>query len=412
MNPSSTILIIDDEPLLRMNLRALLEDLGYQVLEAEGGLAGLELCRIARPALVLLDVRMPGMDGFEVCTRIKADPALQAIPVIFLSGLLDTQDKVSAFRSGGVDYVTKPYHLEEVRARVQTHMELHQQRQRLQASNETLSAALRQTVELNRKLLEVNERLCRSEELKGHFLAMMRNEINNPLSAILALGLTLEDGQASGAQATQAGGLIASEASALDFQLKNIFCAAELEAGEAMPSILQLDPTAAVRQVMASFRYLARERAIDLRLEAPEAPDAPFWMDADKFQLIVANLLANAIQHSPAGSPVRIRLALEQAQLRLVVEDSGSGIPFEDQALIFERFWQLKSGTSGNHGQGLGLAVVKALVDLLGGDIAVSSQPGQGSQFSCSLPQWEPSEAGAMLTQDANVCFFGESEEV
>ena len=136
-------------------------------------------------------------------------------------------------------------------------------------------------------------------------------------------------------------------------------------------------------------------------------------MDPAKFQTIVANLVSNGIKHSPAGGRVRIRLRREEAQLVLMVGDQGEGIHPEDQSLLFDRFWRLDAVTAGGHqGQGLGLAVVKALVDLLGGTIEVACRPGQGAEFTCSLPEWESAGPGAILTQDGNVSFFGDPKEV
>ena len=405
---NETILIIDDEPLLRLNLRAVLEDFGYQVLEAPDGTEGLALCARHRPDLVLLDIRMPELDGFGVCAGLKANPALQKIPVIFLSGLLDAQDKVRAFRAGGVDYITKPFQDEEVRARVRTHLELRSQSRRLEENNERLNEALLATEHANRRLLEVNERLRLSEEVKGHFLANARNEINNPLSAILALGGELEGGPASVERSRAAGRAIAMEASALDFQLRNLFCAAELEAGEAIPTPASVDAASVVQDALEALRYRAEAKEVSFAFE-PGPALAAFPTDAAKLRLIAANLIANAVEFSPRGETVHIRLDTGEDGLTLEVQDHGEGISHEDQALLFERFRQLRSGPGRPHqGQGLGLAVVKALVDLLGGSLRLASEPGRGSTFACTLPA---GEAGDDSAADGNLFFFGGAEE-
>jgi len=412
MKPVETILIIDDEASLRMNLRALLEDLGYQISEAANGLEGLETCAAIQPDLILLDVRMPGMDGFEVCSRLKAEEASREIPVIFLSGMLDALDKVRAFQVGGVDFVTKPFHIEEVEARVRTHLELLRQRKRLEEQNKALQQSLQDTETLNRKLIEVNERIRQSEALKGQFLSTMRNEINNPLNAILALGTELERGEIPAERSRMIGGLIAAEASALDFQIRNIFCAAELEAGEALPSITRVDAGSVVRDVIDSLRYQARQKAISLSLEIEETGGAEFSMDSEMLHTITANLVSNGIKFSAEGSTVHIHLRIEETELRLEVEDKGVGIRTEDQTLIFERFRQVETGSSRTHqGQGLGLSVVQALVDLLGGHITVSSQPGEGSRFTCALPRQEALDPNDTLSLDGNLFFFGDDQE-
>lgn len=406
---NETILIIDDEAPLRMNLRALLEDFGYQALEAGNGTEGLALCARHHPDLVLLDIRMPDLDGFAVCECLRADPALRKIPVVFLSGLLDAQDKARAFRAGGVDYITKPFQDEEVRARVRTHLDLRSQNLRLEENNERLNEALLAAEQLNRKLLDLNERLRLSEEAKGHFLANARNEINNPLSAILALGAGLEAGPASVEQSRSAGRHIAAEASALDFQLRNLFCAAELEAGETVPGIASVDAASVIRDALDSLRYRAGDRGVRLDFQAS---GGAFRTDAAILRLIAANLVANAIEFGPKGDTVRIRLEVGPPGLTLAVEDHGEGLADEDRARLFQRFRQLRGGPDRPHqGQGLGLAVVKALVDLLGGGLEVESAPGQGATFTCSLPEGDALDPDGASASDGNVFFFGGAEE-
>jgi signal transduction histidine kinase len=360
--------------------------------------------------LILLDIRMPGLDGFEVCARLQAEPATRLIPVIFLSGNLDAEDKVRAFQAGGVDYITKPYHFEEVAARVRTHLELVGARRGLQAQNQTLQASLGETETLNRQLIGMNERLRQSEALKGRFLATMRNEINNPLNAILALGRELEAGAIAPERDRLVGSLIAREASGLDFQIRNIFCAAELEAGEASPAITQVDAASVLRDVIDSLGYLAREKRITFSLELP---DRSFATDGGMLHAIAANLVANAIKFSADGGAVEIRLGITEAGLELAVQDHGIGLRPEDQALIFERFRQLESGTARlAQGQGLGLAVALAMVDLLDGSLTVTSALGQGARFLCRLPQGRALDPSGTSSQDGNLFYFGDLEEV
>jgi signal transduction histidine kinase len=408
-----SILIIDDEPQVRMNLRALLEDLGYQVHDAQGGGEGLAACAATNPDLILLDVRMPDMDGFEVCTRLKTVEASSAIPVIFLSGALDVQDKVKAFQAGAVDYVTKPFHFEEVEARVRTQLDIVHSRRRLEEHNRILQFALLERETLNRKLVEMNERLRSSEALKGHFLSTMRNEVNNPLNAILALGEDLEHGSIPPERHRTIGGMIASEASNLDFEIRNVFWAADLEAGEFYPHVTRVDVPSVLRAVQDSLRYLVRRKAIALTLEASGPGITEFGTDAEALRSIAANLLSNAIKFSPEGCPVQVRVRAGDSGLVLEVEDQGIGIRPEDQTLIFERFRQLESGSARLHqGQGLGLSVVRALVDLLEGSITLSSLPEKGSVFTCRLPRREPVDPAGTSSLDGNLFFFGKTEEL
>jgi signal transduction histidine kinase len=409
MIPAEPLLIIDDEPQLRMNLRILLERLGFQVREAGNGREGLEACAREHPALVLLDARMPEMDGYEVCARLQQDPVLREIPVIFMSGLLDPQDRVRALEAGAVDFMTKPYHLAEVQARVRTHLELQEQRRGLRQRNEELRLSLEEMEVLNRKLLELNERLRQSEGLKSRFLAMMRNEINNPLASLLAAGRELGDPALARARVAALGKVVASEAFGLDFQIQNIFCAAELESGEIFPAIAAVEVRSVIQDVLDSFGHEAVSRAVELVLEAPADPPV-FWTDAGKLRLIVANLISNAIKFNHPGGSVKVQIHQAEGALCLEVEDTGCGIASELQAAIFERFHQLQEGPSRPHtGQGLGLSVAKALAEFLGGSITLTSTPGQGSRFICRLPV-SLGEGMNPIAIDGNIFFFGDPE--
>jgi len=386
MSATEKILVVDDEPLLRANLRAFLEDIGFEVLEAGMGDAALELCASDHPDLVLLDINMPGKNGFEVCRSLKELPGLRETPVIFLSGLIETRDKLEAFASGGVDYVGKPFHFEEVEARVRTHLELRRQRYQLEENRKDLENALQDARMANAKLVQVNERLRQSEALKSHFIANMRNELNDPLGAIMGLAAEIADPATPEEAGRRLAAQIKAEAFHLEFELRNIFCAAELEAGEASPAITRVDVASVLRDAEKAFLGAARGKGQTLDLRLPEGC-GPFPTDAGKLSLILANLLANAIEFTPRGGRIQLRAQQGAEGLVVEVEDQGLGLSESDRELIFERFRQLDVGPLRAHkGQGLGLAVVKALVELLEGKITVKSELGCGSTFICSLP--------------------------
>ena len=412
MNSAETILVVDDEPLLRENLRAFLEDIGFHVLEAGQGETALELCTREHPDLVLLDINMPGKNGFEVCRSLKRLPGMEETPVIFLSGLMETRDKLEAFGSGGVDYVGKPFHFEEVEARVRTHLELRRQRRQLEESHRNIQMALADARQANRQLIEVNERLRQSEALKTHFIANMRNEIHDPLGAILGLAGEICDERVPLSQCRTLATLIRREASHLEFELRNIFCAAELEAGEASPTITQVDLGSVLRDAIKDFAEAAQERAQTLRVLAAEGTET-FPTDMGMVRIILANLVANAIEFSPHGECIDLRARVQGGELLLEVEDRGPGIRDADRSLIFERFRQLEGGHARAHrGQGLGLAVVKALAELLEGEIVVDSEPGRGSKFTCRLPPGTPAEGTETRAFDGNVFIFDEPREL
>jgi signal transduction histidine kinase len=267
---------------------------------------------------------------------------------------------------------------------------------------------------VNRKLLEMNQRLEQSESLKSNFLSNIRNEINNPLNAIIGLaGLLTTPGQGSGDVAGLAS-LIYSEANNLDFQLRNIFMAAELEAGEVDPHFAMTNVTAVVNDVADSFRHSAARKSVTIELELPQA-GAPllFATDAEKLQIIMSNLLANAVEFNREGGIVTVFVAVDgDGHLVCAFCDTGIGIAEDDKRRIFDRFIQLESGTTRTHpGQGLGLSITKALIDLLQGSIAVDSMPEQGALFTVTIPPASLGDDGNTFAEGGNLFLFDEMSE-
>lgn len=267
---------------------------------------------------------------------------------------------------------------------------------------------------VNRKLVEVNHKLEESEALKSNFLSNIRNEINNPLNAIIGLASQLSS-IVKKPDVSELVAMIFSEAFHLDFQLRNIFVAAELEAGETTPAIEHVDVTSVVRGVLESFCTHAADKQVAVRLSVAGAePEEPLYFptDAQKLQVIVANLVANAIEFSGPGSEVVVVLDQADDTLRIQVQDKGIGIAEADLKRIFDRFVQLDSGPTRAHlGHGLGLSVVKSLLDLLQGEVQVNSTPGQGSLFTVRLPSADYGADGITFAEGGNLFLFEQLDE-
>ncbi len=261
-----------------------------------------------------------------------------------------------------------------------------------------------------RRLEDVNRRLVESEALKGHFLSNIRNEINNPLAVIIAMAGEINAGIARDpAECRTLAAAIQGEAFTLDFQMRNIFCAAEIEAGEAIPTAAQVDLRALVEATVTSFGPLAAARGVELRTSWEEEPgvESLFTTDPAKLQLILANLLSNALKFGGASAPVQVAVQRGAGELRLSVEDRGIGIDPADHAAIFERFRQLEGGLAkGYAGHGLGLSIVKALLELLGGAITVDSAAGRGSRFTALIPETSGAGGEDVFADAGNEFFF------
>ncbi|WP_277058498.1 sensor histidine kinase [Trichlorobacter lovleyi] len=267
---------------------------------------------------------------------------------------------------------------------------------------------------VNRKLVEMNHKLEESEALKSNFLSNIRNEINNPLNSIIGLASQLA-AMVKRPEVSELVTMIFSEAFHLDFQLRNIFIAAELEAGEATPTIEHVDVTSVVLGVLDNFRTHAADKQVSVRFSVAgaEADNVLYFpTDSQKLQVIVANLVANAIEFSGPGSEVVVQLDQTEEGLMIQVRDQGVGIAEADLKRIFGRFVQLDSGPTRAHlGHGLGLSVVKSLLDLLQGDIQVSSTPEVGSLFSVTLPAAAYGADGITFAEGGNLFLFGQMDE-
>lgn len=261
-----------------------------------------------------------------------------------------------------------------------------------------------------KRLEDVNRRLVESEALKGRFLSNIRNEINNPLAAIMAAAAEITSGIARDpAECRTLAAAVQSEAFTLDFLMRNVFCAAEIEAGEALLTPALVDLRGLVEETVSAFGPPAAARSLELRTSwDEEAGVAPgFETDPAKLQVILANLLSNAVKFSGPGTAVQLTVNRASGELRVSVEDQGIGIDPADHAVIFERFRQLERGLVKRYaGHGLGLSVVKALLELLGGSIAVESALGRGSRFTAVIPQTSGAGGGDVFADAGNEFFF------
>jgi len=268
--------------------------------------------------------------------------------------------------------------------------------------------ALNDLREMTRKLEEMNTRLQESEALKGHFLSNIRNEINNPLTSIMGLAAQCMGGKADPERFPAVTRMIYEEAFHLDFQLQNIFMAAELEAGESEPAFARVDVPTIVDRVLEALEYQIGEK--NLLLAVSVAKGLIFPTDARMLRLVLINLLANAVEFSPEGETIQVEAKIVDAALQLVVTDKGAGIDPVDQEAVFDRFRQLDAGTTKTHrGHGLGLSIVKSLVELLGGELVLDSRLGGGCRFTLALPA--PKTVVQDVAQEGNLFFFDDAEQ-
>jgi len=267
---------------------------------------------------------------------------------------------------------------------------------------------------LTSELKVVNKKLEESETLKSHFISNITNEIINPFTSILGLSkaiLSVE--KENWKKVISMVVLIHSEAFALDFQLKNIFAAAKIEAGDVFPEIGRVDIEGLVSSVIESFQVEAKKRKIQFNFMFDETRDEDsvfyFKTDAEKLKLILSNLICNSLKYSKDNGIVNVRAWTLNSELLVSVQDNGIGISQDYQKVIFDRFNRVENTiTSVNRGHGLGLSINKALLDILNGEISLQSENGNGAVFTIRIP--EADEEAYLTASDGNELFFDDKQ--
>ena len=399
------ILIVDDTP---ENLRVLsttLSEQGYKVRGVVSGQMALRVVRSAAPDLILLDIKMPDMDGYEICELLKADQQTSEIPVIFISALDDVLDKVRAFTVGGIDYITKPFQVEEVLARVKNQLTIRQLSQQLQEQNQRLQ----QEVQVRQK---AEESAVAASKAKSEFVANMSHELRTPLNAILGFTqVMLRDSMLSPEQQENVGIISRSGEHLLEL-IDDILELSKIEAGIITLNESSFDLYSLLKNLEEMFQIKAEQKNLQLTFHVP--PTLPRYVKTDKkkLQSCLVNLLGNAIKFTEIGS-VTLRVRGDGAvkseeessharySLTFEVEDTGPGIAPDEIDDLFKAFVQTETGRRAAEGSGLGLSICQRFVQLMGGGITVSSVLNQGTtfKFDIILTTTEDSEVIVPLNQ-------------
>ena len=397
----ATILVVDDTPDNLSLMSNLLMD-RYRVKIANSGEKALKIAASdSPPDLILLDIMMPDMDGYEVCERLKHDPATAGIPVIFLTAKAELTDEKKGLELGAVDYITKPISPPLVMARVKNHLALKATNDFLRDQNSFLEQEVaRRTKEVmaSRDLAAKNLQLEDASRMKSEFLANMSHELRTPLNAIIGFSEMLKDGLLGDLSPRQKESVndIFSSGNHLLSLINDILDLSKVEAGKMTLELDPLQPAALVAAGLQVVREQASTQRVRLLADVAEGL-GEVLLDGRKVKQILYNLLSNAVKFTPEGGEVRIaarrvgRQALPDGgfehYLELAVSDSGIGISAEDQARLFRPFTQIDSTLARRYeGTGLGLAMVKQLTELHGGAVALLSTPKKGSTFTVWLP--------------------------
>ncbi len=361
--PKGNVLVVDDTPANLRLLSQMLTQRGYKVRPVPSGALALSAARAAPPDLILLDVKMPELDGYATCAQLKADERTRDIPIIFISALDDIADKVKAFVAGGVDYIIKPFQIEEVEARVATHLTLSHLQQQLQAANTTLQV--------------------RNAELDS-FAHTVAHDLKSALNSIMGYAGLLElDLDTLSPDAIRQS---VDTISRLSHKMNNIIEELMLLAGvrNQLVTPQPLDTGRIVAEAQQRLIYMLRESQAELIIPAewPTALGYAPWIEE-----VWVNYISNAIKYgSPPDAAPRVELGAtrEADGIRFWVRDNGRGIAPAEQGRLFTEFERLDQIRATGHG--LGLSIVKRIVEKLGGQVGIESEVGIGSTFSFTLP--------------------------
>ncbi len=366
-----SILIVDDVPINLSVLMQLLGSVGYKVLVATDGESAVQQAEYAIPDMILLDVMMPGIDGFETCRRLKASPITRDIPVIFMTALSDTIDKVYGFQLGAVDYVTKPLQHEEVIARVNAHLTLHRQKQEIEQ--------LRQQERLH------YERLS---QLKDQMLHTASHDLKNPLAVITtAVELLRRYNPSLDERTKEKLNQIEVSTAYMRDLIVNLLDLARIETGVGLQKqkilVKQLLETNVAQAVI-----LAHEKGIAVQSQYL-VNDMTIYCDPLLIGQVFQNLISNAVKYTPqGGAPIQVSAEKRETEVSFNIMDHGIGIPESDIPHVFDKFFRVNTIEHRTvAGTGLGLSIVREIVQQHGGSLHVESQVGIGSTFSFSLPR-------------------------
>ena len=360
------ILIVDDIPVNLQILSDILDDKGYRVREVLTGMLALQVAEKEKPDLILLDIMMPEMDGFEVCRRLKENQNLNDVPIIFISALNDTGDIVKAFNAGAADYITKPFRAEEVKARVATHLKIYEQKKELQ--------------EKGIQLQNLNDE-------KDKFFSILSHDLRGPFNGFLGLTSVLTEGLEKMTQTD-----IHEIAVTMKNSATNIFRLLEnlLEWSRLQRGMTVFDPTPILLMPMISesmYHILdsANNKEIKIKYEIPD-----LVVLADEYMLasIVGNLASNAVKFTRKGGVITISARKEPGNMvDISVGDTGIGMSSQLISDLFRIDVQTnRKGTQGEPSSGLGLFLCKDFIEKHGGRIWVESETDKGSIFHFTLP--------------------------
>jgi len=374
------VLIVDDNRQIRRMLRRHLMKKEYDISEAENGIMALAEVEKALPDLILLDVMMPGMDGFEVCKRLKQNPASSDIPVIFLTAKSEDDDVIAGLELGAVDYVTKPFSHKELMTRVNTHLEL-------KAAKDTILLQREELKRANEKLKQSNAALKQANAAKDKFFSIISHDLGNLFNVLIGFSsiLTKQTDMLSVEKKENFIKTILQSSQKGYSLLKNLLEWSRAQTGRitSKPTKLTLKTLVADNLELSS----SNAKAKNITLVSSISDTTTVFADKNMLDTVIRNLVSNAIKFTPVNGKVEILSEEKDSKVEISISDTGIGISPQDIEKLFRvDVSHTTIGTGEEKGTGLGLILCKEFVEKNGGRIWVESELGKGSQFYIRLP--------------------------
>jgi two-component system sensor histidine kinase/response regulator len=367
MTEKSNLLLVDDTIDNLRLLAAMLSDKGYQVRKAINGKIAINTIQQMQPDLILLDINMPDLNGYEVCQMLKADPLTKEIPIIFISALDDVLDKIRAFQVGGSDYIIKPFQPEELIARIENQLTIRQQKKQLE--------------------IEIQERK-KTEQALQVYLHVVSHDLRNPvlgMSLILKNSLNSEETNSDTIPLPRS--IVERMAKSCDRQLELINSLVETQQFERGGVILNCQPLSLenfIHQFAIEWQPLLDQHSARLILDV--SPNLPtVWADNNLLWRVFENLIANSLKYNTNNLEICIKAEEKNEKICFTIRDNGIGLDSSQTNSLFEQY---QRGTDSHRtlGLGLGLYLCRQIIEAHGGEIGAIASPNQGAEFWFTLP--------------------------
>jgi signal transduction histidine kinase len=376
-----TILIVDDDEIVRTVMRSALEGAGFTVEEAVDGVDACDKCGGPLPDLIISDVVMPRMDGFELCRTLRSNPRSRYIPILQATGLNDFASIEKAYHSGATDFICKPLNWNILKHRVRYMLRSSRAFGELRSSHDVISMA--------------KEAADKANRAKSRFLANMSHELRTPLNAIIGFSAVMSSEMFGPlpAQYQDYASIIQSSGNHLLDIINDILDLAKAESNSLTLREERIDVMQVVELVEVIIREMTDKAGLDFKIEV-NGPLPLVWADPVRLKQILINLLSNATKFTPKGGKIRLCIApASDSRIEFRITDDGIGIPKDKIELAMAPFGQIDSGLARKYeGTGLGLPLTKHLVEIQGGSFTLSSALGKGTTVTVILGTVESRE--------------------